>query len=130
MRRSAFLLAMAAALVLPSLALAGSGLPGTYSTKITAASAGQFKGTWTLKFAKAGAYTVSHGGAILITGKYTTSGAKVTLGHEKGPAACKPAATYTWKHSGTSLKFTKVKDSAAACSGRIMVLSRAFTQVG
>jgi hypothetical protein len=128
MRRLALLLALAAGLALPGAALAAGALPGTYTTKIT--TAGQFKGTWTLKFAKAGTYTVAFKGTILINGKYTTSGSKITLGHEKGAASCTPAGTYSWKRIGKTLKFTKISDSASACQGRILVLSHLFTQAG
>jgi hypothetical protein len=83
MRRLALILTMAVRVALPASALAGGALPGTYTTKI--AKAGRFKGTWTLTFAKAGTYTAALNGAVLVTGKYTTSGAKVTLGHETGP---------------------------------------------
>jgi hypothetical protein len=125
MRRLALFLAMAVGLALPSLATAASTLPGKYTTKIT--TAGQFKGTWTLNFTKAGTYAVALNGVVLINGKYTTSGAKVALGHETGQAACKPAATYSYKRTGKTLKFTKVTDSMAACAGRVTVLAHVFT---
>jgi hypothetical protein len=128
MRRLALVLTMAVAVALPASALAGGALPGKYTTKI--AKAGQFKGTWTLAFAKAGTYTVALNGAVLVKGKYTTSGAKVTLGHESGPASCSPPGKYSWKHTGKALAFTKVSDSPSACQGRIFVLAHAFTQVG
>jgi hypothetical protein len=128
MRRLALVLAMAAGLALPSLAPAASTLPGKYTTKI--ATPAQFKGTWTLSFTKTGAYTVALNGAVMISGKYTVNGAKVALGHETGTAACKPAATYSYKRTGTMLKFTKVKDSATVCAGRVMVLAHVFTLKG
>jgi hypothetical protein len=126
MRRLALLLALAAGLVFPGAALAAPTLAGKYTMKITAA--GQFKGTWTLTFTKAGGYTVAHAGAVLVTGKYTVSGSKVTLGNEKGPLSCSGSGKYSWKRTGTALRFTKVNDSPAACAGRIYVLSRVFTK--
>jgi hypothetical protein len=128
MQRLTLLLAMAVALALPSIALGAGTLTGKYTTKIT--TAGQFKGTWTLTFMKAGTYTVAFKGATLVNGKYTTSGSNVTLGHEKGPASCVPTGKYTWKRTGKTLKFTKISDSASACQGRILVLSRPFTKAG
>ena len=128
MRRLTLVLTVAIAVALPASALAGGALPGRYTTKIT--KAGQFKGTWTLTFAKAGTYTVALKGAVLVKGKYTISGAKVTLGHETGPASCSPPGKYSWKRTGKALKLTKVSDSPSACQGRIFVLAHAFTQAG
>jgi hypothetical protein len=125
MRRLALLLMITAGLVLPAAASAAGPFPGKYTTKL--ASPAQFKGTWTLTFTKAGTYTVALKGAVLVNGKYTVSGSKITLGHEKGPASCGPAGTYSFKRTGASLKLTKVSDSAAKCAGRIMVLTHGLT---
>jgi hypothetical protein len=125
MRRLALLLMITAGLALPAGAAAGATLPGKYTTKL--AGPAQFKGTWTLTFAKAGTYTVALKGSVLVNGKYTVSGSKVTLGHEKGPASCAPSGTYSFKRTGATLKLTKVSDSAAKCAGRVLVLSHALT---
>jgi hypothetical protein len=125
MRRLALLLMIMAGLVLPAAASAAAPFPGKYTTKLAAPA--QFKGTWTLTFTKAGTYTVALKTTVLVNGKYSVSGSKVTLGHEKGPASCAPSGTYAFKRTGASLKLTKVSDSAAKCAGRIMVLSHALT---
>ncbi len=127
MKRFAFGAAVIATLVSASVALAGGSLAGKYTTRI--ASPAQFKGTWALNFAKNGTYTVADNGRILVHGKYSTSGSKLTLGHETGPAACPKSGTYTWARSGKKLKFTPLSDPAS-CSGRSTVLAHTFTQAG
>jgi hypothetical protein len=116
---------LTAGLALPSGASAASAFPGTYRTKLSAPA--QFKGTWTLTFRKSGTYSVALGASVLVNGRYTVSGSKITLGHEKGPASCAPAGTYSFKRTGASLKLTKVSDSVAKCAGRIMVLTHPLT---
>jgi hypothetical protein len=106
-------------------AFAGGTLAGAYKTKIT--SPPEFKGTWVLKFAKGGTYTVANGGHILVRGKYSSTGAKITFSHETGDGACSKAGRYSWKKSGKTLKFTRITDSAA-CAGRSGVLAQTFTQ--
>jgi hypothetical protein len=121
-------LALAAALIamlaLSSVALASGTLAGKYTTSIK--SPAQFKGTWVLKFAKGGHYTVDNG-QLLIRGRYSTNGSRITFGHESGEGACAKSGTYTWKKTGRTLKFTRVSDSPL-CSGRAGVLAHTFTQ--
>ena len=76
---------LVATLALSSVALAGGTVPGRYTTTIK--SPAQFKGTWVLTFGKGGAYTVA-GNGLLIRGKYSTTGSKITFGHETGDGAC------------------------------------------
>lgn len=125
MKRLAIAASIIAALVLSSVALAGGTLAGKYTAKI--ASPSPLKGTWVLKFATGSTYTVADNGHIVIHGKYSTTGSKVSLGHETGPASCPSAAKYSWKRRGKTLKLTRISDS---CSGRSSVLSHTFTQVG
>jgi hypothetical protein len=115
---------LVAALALSSVALAGGTLPGRYTTTIK--SPAQFKGTWVLTFAKGGAYTVDNG-QLRIRGRYSTTGSKITFGHETGDGACAKSGTYTWKKSGKTLKFTRVRESPL-CSGRSGVLAHTFTE--
>ena len=107
-------------------ALAGVGLPGQYRTSI--ASPAQFKGTWLIRFAPGGTYTVVDNGHVLVRGHYSTSGAKITFGHETGDGACAASGAYTWKRSGASLRFTRTHD-APSCTGRIGILAHRFTLV-
>jgi hypothetical protein len=107
-------------------ALAAGTLAGKYTTKI--ASSASLNGTWALNFAKGGTYTVSDNGHIVIHGTYVTTGSRVSLGHETGPAACASTGKYVWKRTGKTLKFTRISDSA--CVGRSGVLSHTFTQTG
>jgi hypothetical protein len=121
-------LALAASLVamlaLSSVALGSGTLAGKYTTSIK--SPAQFKGTWVLTFAKGGTYTVDNG-QLLIRGRYSTNGSRITFGHETGDGACAKSGTYTWKKTGRTLKFTRVSESPV-CSGRSGVLGHTFTQ--
>jgi hypothetical protein len=123
--RIALAASVLAALALPFPAFANSSaITGTYTTKITTPS--QFKGTWTMTFAKGGGYTVADDGHIVIHGRYATTGSTITLGHESGPLSCAKTGTYTWRASATTLRFTRRSD--AACTGRAGVLAHTFTR--
>jgi hypothetical protein len=132
-KRLALAAVAVAALASISVALAGSGtLAGQYKT--TLKSPPDAKGTWVLTFAKpsaaqphSGKYTVIAFGHPFVRGTYSTTGSKITFGHETGEGACAKPGTYTWKKSGKTLKFTRVSD-APICSGRSGVLAHTFTQ--
>jgi hypothetical protein len=124
MKQLAITASLVAALALSSVALAGGTLPGRYTTTIN--SPAQFKGTWTLNLAKGGAYRVDNG-KLRIRGRYSTTGSKITFGHETGDGACAKSGTYTWKKAGKTLTFTRVRESPL-CSGRSGVLAHTFTQ--
>jgi len=122
-KRLAIAVALIAALMLPCATLAGSpALPGKYTVKVS--SPAQLKGTWTLTFTKA-TYTVSRNAAVVVRGSYTVAGAKVTLSRESGPLACAGAGKYSWKRVGKQLTLKKLSDTAR-CSGRSLILARAF----
>jgi hypothetical protein len=78
---------------------------------------------------KGGKYTVADKGTVVIHGKYTISGDKITFGHETGPDACGPSGTYVFKLSGAKLKFTRIKESST-CIGRSTVLAGPFAKIG
>jgi hypothetical protein len=124
LKQLAFAASLVAMLALSSAALASGTLAGKYTTSIK--SPAQLKGTWVLKFAKSGNYTVDNG-QLLIRGRYSTNGSRITFGHESGDGACAKSGTYTWKKTGRTLKFTRVSESPA-CSGRSGVLAHTFTQ--
>jgi hypothetical protein len=123
MKQLAIAASLVAALALSSVALAGDTLPGKYTTTIK--NPAQLKGTWVLNLAKGGAYTVVDNGQLLIRGRYSTTGSKITFGHETGNGACAKSGTYTWKKTGKTLKFTRVSESPL-CSGRSGVLAHTF----
>jgi hypothetical protein len=125
MKQLAIAASVVAALALSSVALAGGTLPGKYSTTIK--SPAQFKGTWVLNLAKNGAYTVAANGQLRIRGRYSTTGSRITFGHEQGDGACAKSGTYIWKKTGKTLKFTRVGESPE-CSGRSGVLAHTFTK--
>jgi hypothetical protein len=124
MRGIAIAVIAVVALTAAPAALAAGGLPGQYRTTI--ASPAQFKGAWVITFKTGGAYTVVDNGHVLVRGRYSTMGSKVTLGHETGEGACAASGTYSWKRAGTHLTFARTHD-AAACVGRIGVLAHPFT---
>jgi hypothetical protein len=116
-------------LALPAVAFPASMLTGTFKALIGAGPlGGGIKGTWTIKFAS-GAYTVTRNGTAVIHGKYASSGDKLTLRDETGPDSCPATGTYTFKLTGTKMKFTPVSDSTADCEGRVAVLSASFTKI-
>ena len=125
-RFRAVLIATVAALALSSVAVASSGLSGTYKTTIK--SPAQLKGTWALTLAKGGVYTVAVNGQTVARGRYTSTPTTITLDRERG-SGCTGAGTYAWKKSGKTLTFTRKRESAS-CQARALVLSHRFTQVG
>ncbi len=125
MKQLAIAASLVAALALSSVALAAGTLAGKYTTTIK--SPAQFKGTWVLNLAKGGTYTVANDGQLLIRGKYSTTGSKITFGHETGNGGCAKPGKYSWRKTGKTLKFTRISD-APACSGRSGVLAHTFTQ--
>ena len=108
-----------------SVALASSGLAGTYST--TVKSPAQLKGKWAITFARGGTYAVTLNGETMARGRYTSTATTVTLDRERG-SACTGAGTYAWKRSGKTVTFTKKRESAS-CQARALVLAHRFTQV-
>jgi hypothetical protein len=114
-----------AMLAVSSVALAASGLAGTYST--TVKSPAQLKGKWAITFAKGGSYTVTWNSETVARGKYTSTATTITLDRERG-SGCTGAGTYAWKKSGRTVTFTKKRESAS-CQARALVLSHRFTQV-
>ena len=123
--RLALVVAVAAVAAASSVALAASGLVGTYST--TVKSPAQLKGKWAIAFAKGGSYAVTLNGETVARGRYTSTASTVTLDRERG-SACTGAGTYSWKRSGKTMTFIK-KREAASCQARALVLSHRFTQV-
>jgi hypothetical protein len=117
--------------VAASTALAATTLSGTYQTKITGKGAyslkGGLDGTWTINVTK-GKYTVKLNGKSVIKGKDVISGSHVTLTDTSGPFKCKGTGKYSFKLSGKSLTFKKIRDTAA-CVGRADVLAHKFTKV-
>ena len=125
MKRLAVGASMIAALVLPSVVLAGRNLPlGKYTT--TVKTPARLKGTWVLNFMKGGKYTITDNGAVVVHGHFTST-SRIYLSNETGPAACPQFGVYAWKRVGKTLKFTKVSDP---CAGRAAVLSLPFTATG
>jgi hypothetical protein len=125
MRRLAAGASMIAALALPAVLLAAGGLPlGKYTAHVKTPA--RLKGTWVLNFTKAGKYTITDNGAVVVRGRFTST-SRIYLSNETGPAACPQFGVYSWKRTGKTLKFTKVSDP---CVGRATVLALPFTATG
>jgi hypothetical protein len=123
MRRSIVAAMALVALALPSWALAAATPVGTYSAKIAAPA--PIKGTWVLHFTKAGTYTITDNGAVVVRGSYTST-SRIYLSKERGTDACPQFGVYRWKRTATSMSFTKVSDP---CTGRASVLAHVFKVV-
>jgi hypothetical protein len=113
------------ALVVSASALAAGGLAGKYTATIS--SPAQVKGKWTLTFAKGGVYTVARNGEVGAKGRYSLTATTVTF---RAPAStgCGGSGTYTWKKSGSTLRFIR-KHESPACQPRAIILAHRFTQV-
>jgi hypothetical protein len=125
-KRFAIVTALLALLVCVATASAAGGLSGTFKTKIGGSSG--LAGTWTIKFSH-GNYKVTDNGSVMVKGKYTTSGSRLTMTDTGGRAACKPTGKYAYKISGKTLKLKNTGDKSPACLGRAVVLSHTFTKV-
>jgi hypothetical protein len=142
MKRFALAGSVVVALGVCSVALAASTLSGTYRTKVhTTALHGFVNGTWTIKFSgmvpgsNQGLYTVTDNGAVVIHGKDTIKGSKISFKDTSGRDSCLGAGTtghYKFKLKGSKLKFTKISETKKSCGqGRAVVLtSGTFTKVG
>ena len=130
MKRFAIAASVGGALALSSTVLAAAALSGTYKTKVTSSAlGGQLKGTWTIKL-KSPNYTITDTGTVVVRGKYSIKGTRITFKDKSGPAACSGAAVYSYALTANQLHFTKVKDSSASCPGRAVVLAGTFTKIG
>ena len=122
-----FALAGVAAVLLGvcSVATAAGGLTGTYTA--TVKSPAQLEGKWAITFAKGGSYIVALDGQQVVRGRFRSTATTVTLDRERG-SRCVGVGTYAWKKAGTTVTFSKKRESAS-CQARALVLSHRFTQV-
>jgi hypothetical protein len=127
MRRFVLATVVIACLAPTALALAATAPTGTFKAEITSnLYGGSLKGPWTITF-KNGAYTVTDRGSTVIHGDFTVSGTRMTFADKSGKDICLGAGTYTFKLAGSTLKFTKIKDTKA-CAARSAVLAGNFTK--
>jgi hypothetical protein len=112
----------AMALPLPSLALADGPPAGKYTARITTPP--ELKGTWALSFAKAGTYTITQAGKVVVRGHDLSIGPQMQFYKETGSKACKAIGFYDWKRAGKTLTFAKLSDPK--CAGRAFVLAHSF----
>ena len=104
MKRLAVCVSMIAALVLPTVVLAGGALPlGKYRANVKTPA--RLKGIWVLSFMKGGKYTITDNGAVVVRGHFTST-SRVYLSNETGPAACPQFGVYAWMRTGKTLKLT------------------------
>lgn len=130
MKRLAIAGSVVGVLALSPTVLAAAGLTGTYKTKVTSSAlGGQLKGTWTINL-RSPNYTIADSGTVVVRGKYSIKGTRITFKDKSGLAACSNRAVYRYALTGNQLRFTKVKDSSTSCPGRILILAGTFTKVG
>jgi hypothetical protein len=120
------------ALLLPGPARAQHSIVGSYAVTfatgtvkaVPAPVAAQLAGEWVVRFTSEGRYEVLQNGRTHVTGTFVESGTRLTLHDESGDLACVGSGRdgiYRVVHSGNSLTFVRVKDSA--CPGRVMALT-------
>jgi hypothetical protein len=127
MNRLALITAVIACLFVTSIAEAANSPTGAYKAQITSnLYGGELKGEWGIAF-KNGAYTVTDKGTAVVHGLYTIGGTKITFTDKSGKDLCLGTGAYTFKLTGSTLKFTKVKDTTA-CAARSAVLAGSFTK--
>ena len=130
MKKRALGIAVVGMLALSSVALAATP-SGTYKAKVhSSAFNGALDGTWTVTLYH-GKYTVTDNGTVVLQGKYSISGTRITIGGGGHKAFGQVTGVYTYRLSGSKLSFSKVSDPTTKCAGRRIVLtSGAFTKVG
>jgi hypothetical protein len=102
--RRATALALILAAMPAALAFASGGLSGTYVT--TVKTAGSLNGTYKITF-DPGRFVLHAPYGIVGHGTDKVSGSRITL---HGPGSCASAGVYTFRVSGHSLTFRKIKD--------------------
>jgi hypothetical protein len=122
-----FGLAAVLATALTFVAVALAGITGTYTAKITSGPSPQVTGTWSLKFAASGAYSIVQNGKVVVKGSATYQQGAILFNDKSGPAACKTEGAYRYVTGGKSLTFVLLNDT---CAGRKFVLQRKFTKTG
>jgi hypothetical protein len=123
MKKLVLAIAMVATLALCSVAAAAS-LTGTFKRDISHVSAfsGALNGTWTISL-NGGKYKVSEGGTVLLSGKYSISGNKITIGGGGSGDFCRVKGLYSFSLSANKLYFKRINDQTKACRGRVDVLT-------
>ena len=127
MKRFRLAAALAVGLTVTAGALALGGLSGSYTTKITGAPSAQLNGTWTLKFASGGGYSIVQNGHIVVKGVASYEQGAIVFTDKSGPAACQAKGSYRYIVGGKSLRFIAYTDT---CAGRKFVLTHKFTKTG
>jgi hypothetical protein len=133
MKRLAIAAAAIAAMALSPAALAAGTLSGKYNVEIKndLALGGALNGTWVIKFKPAvGKYHITDDTNLVVNGKYTISGNKISFKDTGGPGTCPTTGKYKFKLSGIQLTFTKISESkSAACIGRQdLLVGHTFTK--
>jgi hypothetical protein len=133
MKRLATLTATLLALTIVPIALASGGGLGKFKTTLTGKGAktehGQLDGTWTIDLSNptSGKVRLTWNGEPYGGGKYVISGSTIMLAPRKG-GQCKAKGKYTFKVTGSKLKFTTIKDT---CTTRRDILTYgAWTKAG
>lgn len=110
----------ASVLVLAGPVAAAAGLTGTYKTTISGQTPAALNGSWQVGWS-GGKETISHSGAVVVSGHYAVAGNRITMSRESGPLACTGGTgVYSWSLRGKLLTLKVVKDG---CAGRKLILT-------
>jgi hypothetical protein len=131
MKRLAVFAALLATLVVASVALASSGIAGTYTTTISGKGPGTLGGVldgkWKLTL-KHGKYHVLFKGKPVVNGNYTVKKSVITVSDTGGPGKCTGTGKYKFTLKNDTLKLKKISDTKS-CAARQAVLSHTFKKV-
>jgi hypothetical protein len=99
---------------------------GFGSTEIAPEDIDLLSGRWQITFQPDGRFSATHNGEVMIEeGRYQVNNNLLTVGQERGPAACvgEPrllSGTYQWTRQGDALRLLVVNDK---CGGRTVVFA-------
>lgn len=113
------------ALVLPSIALAGSAatiLTGTFVKRISGKAA-PLNGTWRLKLKTDGTFETARNGTVVVRGVAAGVAGKLSIGDQSGPYRCRGRQRVAVYNYSLSKRRLTLKPAVELCAGRRTVLT-------
>lgn len=109
----------------PESTIAGSTLTTTVSREAAGADT-MSTGSFEIALADDSTFQVRQDGSVVVEGRYTIDGDRITFTDEIGDQLCEPpSGTYRWSLEGDQVTMSPVED---ACSPRMTVLARPLTR--